>query len=468
MTEATLARSPHAGDLAEFLAALSFADVPPAAVDGARRAFLDSLGCGLFGATQPWTRAAIEAVARDRSSGSSSVLAHNISHAAPLAAFCNGVATHGFELDDLIPEAVVHPGAVVVPAVLAAAEEAGASGERVMLGVLAGYETMARLGMALGLEPSKRGYHTTGLTGPVAAAAAVGVTLGYKADRLLSAMGLACSSAAGIKSFAGGSGGGMVKRMHAGRAAEAGVRMCQLADCGFEGPRAAIEGRFGLLEVMSGTTAEPAQLSAGLGERWAVERVWVKVYPICGLIQAIAQALTRMKAEHRIDPAQVERVRVGVSHHAERHNAERVPADTMAAQYSIPYCVGVALAGDAADPQSYAMERLDDPITRAVATRTELYLDQDVEAAFPECYGARVVVELRDGRRYEAYDLNPHGTPEDPCDDEELATKFRRLARASHTEARLDTLIGLLGRIETLDTLQRLSEALRPESRTQG
>jgi len=451
----------HTDRLVEFLAGLSLRDVPPTIVARARRVLLDSLGCGLFGVTQAWSKAAVKAAARDRCSGDCSVFAQPDPYAAPLAALCNGIATHGYELDDLIAEAVVHPGAVVVPAVLAAAESTGATGERVVLGVLAGYEMMARLGLAIGIEPGKRGYHTTGIVGPVAAVAAAGVTMGYTTDRLLSAIGLACSTAAGIKSFAGGSGGGMVKRMHAGRSAEAGVRLCEMADCGFEGPRAAIEGRFGLLEVLSGSSAQPAQLSAALGERWALEQVWVKVYPMCGMIQGVAQVLDHLKREHRLEAAEIEHVRVGVSHQAARLNSERFPADTMAAQYSIPYCVGVALAGDAVNPGNYAPERLADPQTRELAGRTELYADPEVEAAYPARFGARVMVELRNGQRHEGYELNPHGTPDEPCTDAELAQKFRRLARTSRSEAQVSALIELVGRVEQLDTLRALSTALR-------
>ena len=93
---------------------------------------------------------------------------------------------------------------------------------------------------------------------------------GLSSEQMICAAGLACSTASGIKSFAGGSGGGMVKRMHAGRAAEAGVRMSRLAQRGFTGPRAAIDGRYGLLEVYAGESAEPQRLCEGLGEhgRW--------------------------------------------------------------------------------------------------------------------------------------------------------------------------------------------------------
>lgn len=449
--------------LVAFLAGLSLRDVPDHLLAGARRALLDALGCGLFGARQTWTRAAVMAAARDRSAGPATVFAQPSPHAAPLAALCNGVAIHGYELDDLIAEAVVHPGAVVVPAALAAAERCSASGERLILGVIAGYETMARLGVALGLEPAARGYHTTALAGPVAAAVAAGVTMGFPPDRLLSAIGLACSSASGIKSFAGGSGGGMVKRLHAGRAAESGVRLCELADCGFEGPRAAITGRFGLLEVLAGSSAAPRALSTGLGQRWALQQVWVKLYPMCGLIQAAAQVVHRVTAAHAIEPGAVRRVRVGTSRHGLRHNAEPFPADTMAAQYSIPYCVAVALAGDAADPESYAPGRIENARLRALASRTELFVDEGVEAAYPERFGARVAIELQDGRVHEDVELDPHGTPQRPCSDEELTQKFKRLAAASVDDARCTTIIDLVSRVERLDTLKALSVALKPD-----
>lgn len=454
----------HSSEVADYFSAVSLNSIPDQVIEGARRVLLDSLGCGLFGASQIWSKAAVQAISSDGSSGESTVFASTKTIAAPLAAFCNGIATHGFELDDLISESVVHPGAIVVPAVLAAAESHGVKGERVVLGIIAGYEMMHRLGMALGLEPAKRGYHTTGIAGPVAASMAVGVTLGFSADRLLSAMGLACSTAAGVKSFAGGSGGGMVKRMHAGRSAESGVRMCQLADCGFDGPRAAIDGRFGLLEVLSGTSATPENLSISLGQQWALEKVWVKLYPICGLIQAIAQVIGEIKNKHSLNSAEITSVRVGVSHHAVRHNSEPLPSDTMAAQYSIPYCVGAALVYDASNPGSYGPDRLSDPLIRAFSDRAELYVDEEVEAAYPAHFGARVSIELRNGQKYVGYELSPHGTPEHPCTYQELIQKFNRLAKVTCNEAQMRTAIEQISHIELLENIRQLSSALRPKN----
>ena len=120
---------------------------------------------------------------------------------------------HGFELDDLLPASIVHAGTVIVPAVLAAAEASHASGLTLLRGIVAGYECMSRLSLAIRLEPSHRGFHKTAVVGPVAAAIASGIVMDLSSEELVCAAGLACSAASGIKAYAGGSGGGMVKRI---------------------------------------------------------------------------------------------------------------------------------------------------------------------------------------------------------------------------------------------------------------
>ncbi|MDP2707143.1 MAG: MmgE/PrpD family protein, partial [Burkholderiales bacterium] len=222
--------------LLEFSNALGAAPLPQSLMEQAKGCLLDALGCGLFGSGQPWAQIMAGEISAERPQGACTIYGHSGTTAAAAAALCNGTAIHGFELDDLIPSSIIHPGTVIVPAVVAAAESADATGERLLRGIIAGYEAMSRLSLALGLEPSHRGFHKTGVVGPVAAAIAAGVVMKLPTEQLSCAAGLACSTASGIKSFAGGSGGGMVKRMHAGRAAAAGVRMSQLARRGFTGP----------------------------------------------------------------------------------------------------------------------------------------------------------------------------------------------------------------------------------------
>src|SRR5690606_20107264 len=163
--------------------------------------------------------------------------------------------------------------------------------------IVAGYEAMARLGAALGAACNTAGFHTTSVAGPVASAIAAGVTAGSDADTIGRAVGIACSTSSGIKAFSQGT-GGMVKRFHAGRGAEGGLLAWQLAARGCTGPMQAIDGRYGLLERIGGATARAERRSSALGENWAIARVWIKVFPCCGLIHTTAQALETLRRKH--------------------------------------------------------------------------------------------------------------------------------------------------------------------------
>ena len=447
-------------DFIAYMQGLRLSAVPAATVTHAKQCLLDTLGCGLFGSRQEWSRILAAQMLAEGSSGPCTVVGTSMKVSAAAAALCNGTAVHGFELDDLIAASVVHPGACVIPAVLAAAEAVDASGERVLLGVIAGYEAMHRLGLAVGTDAAKRGFHTTGIVGPIAATIAAGVTMNLPLDTLRAAIGISCSASAGIKSFAGGSGGGMVKRYHAGRAAETGARACQLAERGFTGPSAGIEGRFGFLEVFAGATAQPHRMSESLGTSWAVGDVWVKVYPICGWIQGPVQLLQSLRGSTPLVPENIVKARIGIAAYAARNNGEVHPSDTMGAQYSIPYCSALALTADPRDPAQFALDAVRDPVRQALASRIEIFVDPEMEAVYPDHFAARVELQAKDGKTVSATAMDCHGTPVDPCTSEERLAKFRRLAGAAGSGDKVDAIIDAVQGAERLASVQDITQLL--------
>lgn len=446
--------------LVEYLATLARQDLNAELAQCAATALLDNIGCGLYGARQQWGRIVSDFVLSERSQGKATLYGSTERVAPVHAALANGTATHGFELDDILLGSMVHGGAVVVPAALAAAEQSDASGPRLLMGLVAGYEMMGRLGRALGVAHNNRGFHTTSIAGPVAATVAAGTVMGFDAPQMLSAIGIACSSASGIKAFTQGT-GGMVKRMHAGRSAEAGVLACELAKRGFTGPTQAVDGRFGLLEVIGGDDTHPEALDQNLGASFAITRVWVKVYPCCGFIHSTSHALEALKAEHRLTPDQVKQIRVHTNHHTTEHNGDPHPREAMGAQYSIPYCAGVALAKNARDPAAYAEENLWDPQVRALAARTQPIADAEMDRIFPEHNAARVEVELNDGRTVQSTVIDSHGTPADPCSDAEMEAKFRMMAGAVKTRDAVERLITVIRDLPKAQSIQTLSRELR-------
>ena len=451
----------HSRELIEFIHALKIETLPSDVVTRAKGCLLDTLGCALFGSLQPWAKIMADEMTTEASRGRSTIIGREQTVAAPAAALCNGTAAHGFELDDLLDEAIVHPGAIIVPAALAAAEAADAPGSRLLAGIIAGYEVLNRVGLAAGTEPAHRGFHKTTIIGPVGAAVAAGVILDLRPEQLMAATGLACSTSSGIKSFAAGTGGGMMKRMHCGRAAESGVRMAQLAARDFTGPPTAIDGKFGLLEVYGGKTARPGLLTEGLGQDWAMTTIFVKVYSCCSWIQGAIQQLVALRGPKPLKADEIRQVRIGVSAYAAKNNGEPAPVDIMGAQYSFPYCAALALAGDPTDPAMYLEQAIDDPERRRLARRVELYVDPEMEAAYPKHYGSRIDLVLENGQRRTSFVLDPHGFPADPVTDPERIEKFSRLAGHAKPPGRVKDIAAAVQRADRLSSVRELMDLVR-------
>ncbi len=454
----------HAAQLIDFVSALQTAAMPQRTFDNARRCLLDAIGCGLFGASQPWSNIMSAQLFAERSQGISTVFGHATPLAAPAAALCNGTAIHGFELDDLLPAAIIHPGTVIVPAVLATAEAADTSGEQLLRAIIIGYEVTARISLAMGTDASHHGFHKTSVVGPVASAIAASCVLNLNAAQITCAAGIAASMASGIKSYVA-SGGGMVKRMHAGWAASSGVRAALLARDGFTGPPGAVDGRYGLLEVFGGASVNAVQLTQGLGECWAINAVWFKVYPLCGWIQGVVQLLGELRDEisknKPLMADQIKKVVVGTSAFAVNGNSNPAPADTMDAQYSIPYCAALALTRDPGDPRAFEPAAYNDAALRALAARVEIRVDDECEAVYPQRFGSRVQLHLASGEVKEALTLDPHGTPDDPCSDAELNAKFTRLAALSPLQVDSAAIASMVGQLRSGTSLRELGNLLR-------
>jgi 2-methylcitrate dehydratase PrpD len=454
----------HSGRLFDFAANAAKLVIPQSALGNARRCLLDALGCGLFGAAQPWSTILSTQLLAEKSQGAATVFGHHETLAPSAAALANGTAIHGFELDDLLPAAIIHPGTVIVPAALAAAESADATMEALLRGIVIGYEATSRISLALGTEPSQRGFHKTSVVGPVAAALAAGVVMRLNASQIACAAGLACSMSSGVKAYTAG-GGGMVKRMHAGWAASSGVRAALLARDGFTAPVSALDGPHGLLDVFSGNSADAAQLAHALGEAWAIDGVWFKVYPLCGWIQGVVQLLLKLRGEipagAPLAAADINKVVVGTSRFAVDHNSNADPADTMDAQYSIPYCAALALTGDPTDPRAFEAAAYNDPALRALAKKVEICVDAECEAVYPRRFGSRVTLHLANGEVKQALTLDPHGTAADPCTDAELKEKFSRLAALAPLELDSAAILNAVYETRSGTTARQLGALLR-------
>jgi 2-methylcitrate dehydratase PrpD len=408
--------------LAEYAAGLRYEDLPAEVVACARDCIIDTVAACICGSALPWSRIVIDYAERTGPGGTSRILGRGSPVQAPSAALANGALAHAFELDALTrPGAGAHPGATVLPPALAVAQDArvNASGRALIAAFVAGNEVMIRIGRATGHTNEARGFHAPGTTGPFGAAVACGHLLGLDAGRMANALGLAGSLAGGLLEFARGD-GGMVKRLHLGRASEAGVLAASLAHAGFTGPRTVIEGEFGFLRVFC-TEFDETALTRNLGHEYVTLSTVLKRYPVHATAHAAVRAVRDLQTEHRFSVGDIETITVtGNKRMIERHNIAE-PADLMLAQYSIPFCVALALYREARDPESYDESALADPQIRALTRRVHLVPEQ---GAGHGAMGSTVTVTLADGQYFERH------VDSGLLEAGELADKFTRLTRA--------------------------------------
>src|SRR5579872_7573923 len=295
--------------LARYAAGLKYQDLPPAVVAKAKDIVADTVAACICGADMPWSRIVIDYAERTGPGGVSRILGRGTQVQAPSAALANGALAHAFELDSLTrPGAGAHPGATVLPPALAIAQEVGATGKALIAAIVAGNEVMIRIGRATGHTNEARGFHAPGTTGPFGAAVACGSLLGLDAIKMTNALGIAGSLAGGLLEFAKGD-GGMVKRLHLGRASEAGVLAASLAAAGFTGPRTVIEGEFGFLKVFC-TEYDTAELTKGLGQDYLMQSTVLKRYPVHATAHAAVRAVRDLQSEHRFAPTDIEAITV--------------------------------------------------------------------------------------------------------------------------------------------------------------
>ncbi len=430
--------------LAEYASGLHYDDLPPEVVQGAKDCITDTVAVIVQGSGLPWSRIVVRYAQRTGSGGSSRILgADGPAVQAPAAALANGALAHAFESDNLTrPGAGVHPGATLLPPALAIAQERGSSGRDLIAAVVAGFEVMYRIGRATGHSNERRGFHAPGTTGPFGAAVAAGSLLRLDAVAMTNAIGIAGSLACGLMEFARSGTGAMVKRLHLGRAAESGVLAASLAADGFTGPRSVLEGEAGFLKVFC-TEWNAADLTHHLGREFATLKLCLKRFPVHMTAQTAVQAILELRAEHGFGGAQVDRVIVAGNERMATVNNIPDPTDIMMAQYSIPFCVALALFRDPRDPASFDDSALSDADIRAMCRRVAVTVAEPPTRVA----GASVVtVRLKDGRSVAREVEEFDGTPSRPLNRAEMRDKFVMLmgapnaARAAELFERLQKL----------------------------
>ena len=431
-------------------------DWSPRCLDGARRAFVDTIAVMVAGqdiACTAGTRKAVE----HWGAGRCHVFGGGML-ASPWAALVNGTSAHALDYDDVLDPAMSHPSAALVPAILALAEERGASGAVCLDAYLIGFEVLARLGEAMNLVHYQRGWHTTLSLGSMGVAAACARMMGLDARGMQMAISLATSVAGGSKRQFGS----MAKPLHAGLAAKNGLMAAQWAGSGVTGIDEPLEGRWGYLELMAGETAPGFDRAfAKLGSPPAMEEygVWAKFYPCCASTHRPVDAIRALG----LKPAQIAKIEADISEVSLSNLRYRVPRNPNEARFSLPYCIAAALEDGMLTVGSFTEDAVARETLVPLMERVELRLDPELKAdrAVTESFErGTVTVTLNDGRVLKETVLTPRGHPGAPLSDDDLAQKFRDCATGLMTEARISEALGLLARFGGLPSVAPLMETV--------
>lgn len=432
--------------LASWSANLSVTQFDAEVTRAATRAIVDTVGVMMAGATKSLSQRVMHMVEQDCQPGHATMFTGGASRKPTGAAFANGVAAHVLDFDDTCYDGILHASCVILPAVLACAEEADATTADILAAFVAGSEVTYALGRAL-TDVFWNGWWTTATLGSIGAAAGAARALDLGEAGSAHAMAIATSLTFGTRTLLGTD----TNPIGAGTAAQAGVRAALLARAGASGPLSAIEHPIGLAAVFNRGVLDRTKLSE-IGQYYALRDSGIafKAYPACSGTQAACQAVQELLERHCFKARDVKTVTCRVAPLVAENLRYPNPANLTEAQFSLPFAVGCLLTYGEFSVRQLKDEALNAPRLRAEMAKVTMLRADDIVGAddvdrFPEA--AAITVEFHDGRRIDHKVLAARGMPIDPLSDVELRDKFMNCAVELVPSALAESIYDRLGQL---------------------
>lgn len=408
--------------LAQFLAATRAEHIPASAVAMARHLLLDVAGLCVAARAEDYVQATAQAC---DSGGACTAIGHDGGWSAFDAALINGTAAHGEDFDDTFEGGPVHSGAVIVPALLALGEREGLDGQALLRGLVLGCELLCRASLVAPKAIHKAGFHPTAVIGAIAAAAACATALDLSAAQIAGSIGIAGSMASGIIEYLAE--GTWTKRMHAGWAAQSGIRAALMARAGFLGPRTVLEGTHGFFKAFAPSVAPDfGKLTDGLGETWVVPTIAFKPYACGTMTQPFIDCAIALRAQGVAagDIASIVcKVGEGTVHRLwETLAVKHRPPTPYAAKFSTPFCMAVGFLDGRAGFAQFTEARIRDPEALGLAARISYEIDPNDE--YPRNFTGHLKATLHNGTVHEIRQPHMRGGARDPLPESEIVTKF--------------------------------------------
>lgn len=436
-----------ARSLATFASDLSVAALPHAVWQKSVHHIVDAIGLAYASHHFPFAGPGLRGICTAAGSGNATVIGSDAKLAPRDAALANGYLIHGLDFDDTHPASIVHPSVACLPTAMALAEALDATWGDLITAYVAGMETAIRLGRAVKGGFHHVGFHATGIVSHFSAAVVAGKLLGLSVEQIVSAQGIAASTASGVQVFL--EDGAWTKRMHPGWGALSGITAAYMAKAGFAGPKRPYEGRFGLIDTHLQALASDVDadsVAEDLGTLWTMLDTSIKPYPVCHFIHGCAEAALQLRRELG-DAAQVERIVCELPEAtlpivAEPASAKIVPQSDYEGKFSAQFVVAACLVRNRFTLAELDDDSLRDPAILALAAKTECV--KEANSSFPKYFSGAVSVTLADGRTLRAHVPMNLGSGERALSLEQIVGKFRGNAALTLSASRVDAVLDAL------------------------
>lgn len=450
--------------LAEHCTCIRFEDLSSEVVQYTEFLMLDFLGLAPKGLFLESTQQIHSLIRKMGGKGNGTIIGTTLRTLPQYAALANATASHSLSLDDIYTPASIHPGSAIFAASLAVAEWVSADGRRLIEGVVAGYETTLRVADAVGSkEHYALGWHPTATCGTFGATVAASRILGLDADKTTSALGIAGSMASGSMEFL--EDGSWTKRIHPGLAAQRGIQAALLANEGFKGPGAILEGKWGFLRGTS-RNPDPFRLTERFEGRLRILDTGIKLHACCRYNQSAIDGALNLRKKHGLGPNDIDKIRIEIFGAAfplvvDPWEEKMDPKTDVQAQFSLPYTVAVAIVKGRVSFEEFLPESLSDRSIRAAMAKVEVIHDPELDPEFPRSWPARVKVRTTGGKQLEKQVDFPRGDVNNPLNWDELVIRFKEHSKEVFDPTLQERIVESLQRIHAVKDMKKFTVLLR-------
>ena len=442
--------------LAKFAVQLEFEKIPENILDYLKLLFLDGVGCCIHGNTLQWTKTLRDVVTNKEDIKQCSIIGTNKKTTLLNAVLINSTAGHGFESDDIHRESILHPNSIIVPVSINVAEKIGnINGKKFLTSIVAGYEVATRIGSAAGTELLLRGFHPQGTHGTIAATITAGKLMDFNTDQMVHAIGIAGSLGAGLMAAQEGA---MVKRLHSGRAAQAGVLAAQLSAKKFTGIQNIVEADYGgFLSSFSGKN-DFTRSTRNLYKEWECMNTGIKPYASVTSIHTALDCLKNIMKKNNILAKDIKNIKAKISHPTYVHCAWNYENHNItSAQMNIYYGLAlIALEGELFVNQ-FSKDKISNPEILNFMKKITAEVDPKIESLGHEFrHMASIELTTDDNKKFNHTEKYRKGSPENPLTKDQILAKFKSFATYSYDEDKINKIKEKIENIELSNSIENL------------